>query len=75
MGDLTIRQGVVGGWRRVHDLQCMDWDVRIVRCLESQADLEMMSYDTVLLQVAGVISEYHVEKFNSIIGCMQMVTY
>jgi hypothetical protein len=53
----------------------MDWDVRIVRCLESQADLEMMSYDTVLLQVAGVISEYHVEKFNSIIGCMQMVTY
>lgn len=61
MGDPTIRQGVVGGWRRVHDLQCMDWGVRIARCLERQVNLEMLSYDTILMQVAGVISEYHVE--------------
>lgn len=50
----------------------MDWGVRIERCLESQLDLEMLSYDTVLMQVAGVISEYHVEKLDSIISSIGM---
>lgn len=40
--------------------------------MESQLDLEMLSYDTVLMQVAGVISEYHVEKLDSIISSIGM---
>ena len=48
--------------------------MRIGRCLESQVDLEMLPYDMDLMQVAGVLSEHHVEKLNSIVGSMQVVT-